>query len=237
MPRRRYSFPLSPRTLRDLPDRQQFERQVDDIKVANEDFLIDNVYTEVATVYLTKPKPKVKTVSRRTQTFLRELLQVDAEELHESDMEILMEEEAEIQPEYARGLINTIIDGVSDHTEEVPPVVATKSSIEVKRRVFKAKKEIPDFELQDIMGEFEIDDLGNYIIMRGENGELLDKMERLVNRRGYLVDRFGNVINRQGNIIFKVVELDVDDEIPAPFGFEKRKKNILKLGDENRFTV
>lgn len=237
MPRRRYSFPLSPRTLRDLPDRQQFERQVDDIKVANEDFLIDNVYTEVATVYLTKPKPKVKTVSRRTQTFLRELLQVDAEELHESDMEILMEEEAEIQPEYAIGLINTIIDGVSDHTEEVPPVVATKSSIEVKRRVFKAKKEIPDFELQDIMGEFEIDDLGNYIIMRGENGELLDKMERLVNRRGYLVDRFGNVINRQGNIIFKVVELDVDDEIPAPFGFEKRKKNILKLGDENRFTV
>lgn len=119
----------------------------------------------------------------------------------------------------------------------MPPVVATKSSIEVKRRVFKAKKEIPDFELQDIMGEFEIDDLGNYIIMRGENGELLDKMERLVNRRGYLVDRFGNVINRQGNIIFKVVELDVDDEIPAPFGFEKRKKNILKLGDENRFTV
>jgi hypothetical protein len=31
--------------------------------------------------------------------------------------------------------------------------------------------------------------------MRGEGGELMDKMERLVNRRGYLVDRFGNVIN------------------------------------------
>lgn len=64
-----------------------------------------------------------------------------------------------------------------------------------KKKIFKAKKEIPDFELADIMGDFEIDDLGNFIIMRGENGELIDQRERLVNRRGYLVDRFGNVIN------------------------------------------
>jgi hypothetical protein len=56
----------------------------------------------------------------------------------------------------------------------------------------------PDFELTDIMGEFEIDDLGNFIILRGEKGELLDKRERRVNRRGYMVDRFGNVINRTG---------------------------------------
>jgi len=45
------------------------------------------------------------------------------------------------------------------------------------------------------------------------------------------------VINNLGNIIFKAIELDVDDEIPAPFGFEKRKKNLLKLGDENQFRV
>ena len=87
------------------------------------------------------------------------------------------------------------------------------------------------------MGDFEIDDMGNFIIMRGEGGELLDRRERLVNRRGYLIDRFGNVINAQGNIIFKAIELDVDDEIPAPFGFEKRKKNLLKLGDENQFKI
>ncbi len=56
---------------------------------------------------------------------------------------------------------------------------------------------MPDFELADIMGEFEIDDLGNFIILRGENGELLDKKERRVNRRGYLIDRFGNIINKE----------------------------------------
>lgn len=83
------------------------------------------------------------------------------------------------------------------------------------------------------MGDFEIDDLGNYIIMRGENGELLDSRERLVNRRGYLIDRFGNVINVQGQVIFKAIELDFDDEIPAPFGFEKRKRNLMKKKEEN----
>ena len=29
----------------------------------------------------------------------------------------------------------------------------------------------------------------------------------------------------------------MDDEIPAPFGFEKRKKNLLKLNDENLYKV
>jgi hypothetical protein len=33
------------------------------------------------------------------------------------------------------------------------------------------------------------------------------------------------------------VELDSDDEIPAPFGFEKRKKNLLNLGEDGNFKV
>ena len=149
-------------------------------------------------------------------------------------MEVLMEEEAEIEYDFARGIIAKVIDHISsaDESAQIPD-----KKKKVKKKVFKAKKEIPDFELGDIMGDFEIDDMGNFIIMRGEGGELLDQRERLVNRRGYLIDRFGNVINTHGNIIFKAIELDVDDEIPAPFGFEKRKKNLLKLGDENQFRV
>ena len=76
--------------------------------------MIDNVYTEVVVRLDILVKPKVKTVSRRTQTYLRELLNVDAEELHESEMEVLMEEEAEIQPDYAHSLINNVIDGISN---------------------------------------------------------------------------------------------------------------------------
>jgi hypothetical protein len=33
------------------------------------------------------------------------------------------------------------------------------------------------------------------------------------------------------------VELDIDDEIPAPFGFEKRKAKLLQLARENQFKI
>lgn len=156
-----------------------------------------------------------------------------------------MEEEAEIDQDYAKGLISNVLKGISD-TESVGGGQGLPTGRDKKKKDKKKKKkevnknrqqEIPDFELADIMGEFEIDDLGNFIILRGERGELLDKKERRVNRRGYLVDRFGNVINTKGQIIFKAVELDSDDEIPAPFGFEKRKKNLLNMTDEGDFKI
>lgn len=140
-----------------------------------------------------------------------------------------MEDDAEIDIDYTKDLIDGVIDGISESESNVG---GGKKRAKKKRKNLNTKrtKEIPDFELADIMGDFEIDDLGNFIILRGEKGELLDKKERRVNRRGYLIDRFGNIINKQGQVIFKAVELDSDDEIPAPFGFEKRKKNLLNLG-------
>lgn len=155
--------------------------------------------------------------------------------MRESDLEIIMEDDAEIDLEYAQGLIDGVVDGLSESESNA----TGKKKGKKKRKVVpnKRTKEIPDFELADVMGDFEIDDLGNFIILRGEKGELLDKKERRVNRRGYLIDRFGNIINKQGQIIFKAVELDSDDEIPAPYGFEKRKKNLLNLGQDGEFKV
>ena len=152
-------------------------------------------------------------------------------------MEVFLEDEAEIDYDFAHDLVQKVIDQISEFGEESTPAPEevekqAKKPKKLKKR-FKPKKEIPDFELADIMGDFEIDDLGNYIIMRGENGELLDSRERLVNRRGYLVDRFGNVISIHGAVIFKKIELDFDDEIPAPFGFEKRKKNLMKMQQQD----
>ena len=116
-------------------------------------------------------KRKVKTVSRRTQTYLRELLQVEGEEVHESEMEVLMEEEAELDYDFAKGLIAKVIDHISSADESINVKDKKKKT---KKKVFKPKKEIPDFELADIMGDFEIYDMGNFIIMRGDDGELLD---------------------------------------------------------------
>lgn len=116
---RRYSFPLSPTRLTNLPNTLVFVRECDAIKNAGQDFLIDNVYTDTKPVLDPFAKRKVKTVSRRTQTYLRELLQVDGEEVHESDMEVLMEEEAEIDFDFAKGLIANVIDHISSADESL----------------------------------------------------------------------------------------------------------------------
>lgn len=157
----------------------------------------DNVYAEAKAPDKKKELNRKKTVSRRTQTYLRELLQLEGDEFQESDLEIVLEDEAELEGEFARDLIDGVIDGLSESESQAQ---GGKKKRTKKKKVLNSKRktEIPDFELADIIGEFEIDDLGNFIILRGEKGELLDKRERRVNRRGYLIDRFGNVINKQG---------------------------------------
>lgn len=45
---------------------------------------------------------------------MRELLQLDGEEPQDSDMEIVMEEEAEIDDQYTKGIIMGVIDCISD---------------------------------------------------------------------------------------------------------------------------
>jgi hypothetical protein len=150
--------------------------------------------------------------------------------LQDSDMEVVLDDDAEIDKNYTKGLIDGVLDAFSDVESHGTSANLKKKSKKKKKK--GTKREVPEFELTDIMGEFEIDDLGNFIILRGEKGELLDKKERRVNRRGYLIDRFGNVVDKYTQIIFKAIELDSDDEIPAPYGFEKRKKNLLSIGEE-----
>ena len=82
------------------------------------------------------------------------------------------------------------------------------------------------------MGDFDQDDLGNFIIIRKLGSlELIDKRGRRVNRRGYLIDRQGNVVNQKGNLIFKKIELDEEDEIPAPF---EQCEQIVNMKQDNK---
>ena len=84
-------------------------------------------------------------------------------------------------------------------------------------------KEIPNFDLTDIIGDFDLDETGKNVIIRGKDQKLNDREGRKVNRRGYLIDHDGNIVTNRGQIIFKREEVDSDDEIPAPFCFEKKK--------------
>lgn len=126
------------------------------------------------------------------------MLQLEVDDLHESDLEIVMEDDAEIDGDYAKDLIDNLIEGLSESESNAGGIGKKRAKKKRKNLNTKRTKEIPEFELADIMGDFEIDDLGNFIILRGEKGELLDRKERRVNRRGYLIDRFGNIINKTG---------------------------------------
>ena len=226
---RRHSFPMLGGIEDDVAD-PFFREQLDRIKEAVlEDAQKDNVYAEVKQdVGKTQHQKKKKLVNRRTQTYLRELLQLDGEDMQDSDMEIVMEEEAEIDDQYTKGIIKDVIEGLSEMSHRDEHGAEKKKA----KRGQEPLRPIPDFEFADIMGEFEIDDAGNYIILRGEAGELLDRNERPVNKRGYLVDKLGNVVNTKQEVILTASELDSDEEIPASYGFEKRKQTLLNMSND-----
>ena len=46
-----------------------------------------------------------------------------------------------------------------------------------------------------------------------------------MNRRGYLIDFAGNIVTRGNVFIFYKEEIDFDDEIPAPYCFQKANKD------------
>ena len=73
-------------------------------------------------------------------------------------------------------------------TEEDSKKKKKSSAAKRKRLSRKRMAEIPDFEIEDVLGEFEKDSMGNLMIIRGKDGRLSDKFGRRVNRRGYLVD-------------------------------------------------
>ena len=133
-------------------------------------------------------------VSRRTQTYLRELLELEGNHQNESDQSIIMDDDAEIDETYAKGLIGDVIANVSGNE--------AASDFDLKEDSLVKQPE-PELDLQEILGVFDVDDLGNFVIIRKAGStQLIDKRGKRVNRRGYLIDAEGNVINQQGHMIF-----------------------------------
>ena len=74
---------------------------------------------------------------------------------------------------------------------------ATQTDDSDLKLLWRLARTIPPFKLSDILGEFEMDPAGMFIIVR-DDGRLKDKHGRLVNSRGYLIDEDGNVIHQNG---------------------------------------
>jgi len=73
------------------------------------------------------------------------------------------------------------------------------------------------FNIKNVQGDYEMDPLGNPILDKDQNGNLIDRKGRVVNPRGYLINDNGDVIDKRGKLMFDKIILDKDQEIPKVF--------------------
>jgi len=62
-----------------------------------------------------------------------------------------------------------------------------------------------------------MDPLGNPILEKDKNGNLIDRQGNRVNSKGYLIDEKGNVINKNKKVMFEKGILDAEEDIPKVF--------------------
>jgi len=73
------------------------------------------------------------------------------------------------------------------------------------------------FNVKNILGDFEMDPVGNPILDKDANGNLIDRQGKRVNAKGYLIDNKSNVINKNGKVMFEKELLDNEGDIPKVF--------------------
>ena len=73
------------------------------------------------------------------------------------------------------------------------------------------------FNIDNIMGDFEMSPLSEPILDQDKSGNFIDRKGRMVNSRGYLIDKAGNVIDKRGKRMFDKVVLTSEGEIPKIF--------------------
>jgi len=166
---------------------------------------------------------------RRTQTYEREVFnQADLFHLLDDDTDEEVED-LELDPNYIGILLKGIVEKLSENDLDSLMSDEVDDNFEWGGFGKKKRKRNMVVDLDEIIGSFEIDDFGNIVL----NRELMrDNFNRQVNKHGYLIDERRNVINQEGSVIFEADELDSDEDLPMPFKFEVRKKQLLKSQDK-----
>ena len=101
--------------------------------------------------------------------------------------------QVEYDPQFAKDLLKNLIDNLSDlpsstrNRGDSDCDFDSQGFIRRKRRVTRE-----NFDLDDILGTFNIDDFGNIVL---DLQNLRDNIGRRVNKHGYLVDAKGNIVN------------------------------------------
>ena len=92
------------------------------------------------------------------------------------------------------------------------------------------------FDIDKITGDFELSPLSEPILDQDQDSNLVDRLGRLVNPRGYLVDKDGNIIDKRGKRYFDKIVLSPEGEIPKIFRMQILKtdsgSSLSRLMDE-----
>lgn len=147
---RRMSFPMRIEELKEV-ENPIFKEAVDEYRNTLISQYEDNVYAD------SKP-PKPVNISippvlcdMGTQTMLRDLIFEENSDEEHIGVEY---EEAELNSSFACELIENVIDNLSESSE----------FRETKKLDADRLREVPDFELEDILGVFDVDENGNLVI-------------------------------------------------------------------------
>jgi len=73
------------------------------------------------------------------------------------------------------------------------------------------------FNVDNVLGDFEMSPLSEPILDKDNNGNFIDRSGRPVNGRGYLIDPKGNIIDKRGKRMFDKIVLSPEGDIPKIF--------------------
>lgn len=73
------------------------------------------------------------------------------------------------------------------------------------------------FNVKNVLGDFEMDPLGQPILEKQGENDFKDRAGQKVNSKGYMIDREGNIVNKDKKIMFPNALLDNEQDIPKVF--------------------
>eukprot|EP00826_Nyctotherus_ovalis_P043416 TRINITY_DN456_c0_g3_i2.p1 TRINITY_DN456_c0_g3~~TRINITY_DN456_c0_g3_i2.p1 ORF type:complete len:662 (-),score=210.64 TRINITY_DN456_c0_g3_i2:65-2050(-) len=81
-------------------------------------------------------------------------------------------------------------------------IVPIEESVKPEDKLFERNPNCP-LNIENIFGEFDVDETNAILISETLDGKLIDKKGRKVNKYGYLIDNDGNIIDVNGEIVFR----------------------------------
>lgn len=139
----------------------------------------------------------MRIVTRRTQTYEKDIA-IGYDPFDKEGVLFFNEEERmmEYDPQFGKDIIEKIIELYTEESEIIKEISDKNSDDfdfdgEGDGKSRKRKQNL-QFDIDEIMGMFDIDDFGNILL----NKETMrDNLNRRVNKHGYLIDPKRNIIN------------------------------------------